>query len=84
MQTIKLDPAKLLGFRLAGDDLVAGDKATGVVLGAKLGNKGGKKGPAKLGAKFAEKVGGKTDIGSCGVDELSFEARPLDPAPDQA
>ena len=52
MNAIKIDPTKLLGFRLCGKDEALGLKA-GTKDGAKIGNKGG----VKLGAKIGEKTG---------------------------
>jgi hypothetical protein len=66
MQTVKIDPAKLLGFRLVDDKLAADDQATGVVLGAKLGNK----------------EGGKTADGCHGADVLSFDVGAFDSSPE--
>ncbi|GAA4409005.1 hypothetical protein [Quisquiliibacterium transsilvanicum] len=53
MQTVKLDPSKLFGFKIIQQN---GAAASGAKVGSKIGEKAG----VKVGAKIGMKVGMKT------------------------
>lgn len=56
MQTVKLDPSRLYGFKILRQSDTA---ASATRLGSKIGEKSGVKVGAKLGSKIGGKVGAK-------------------------